>query len=67
MERQHLAGNERALFRIIGKGKKVIWDLSNVKTGTYTITADADDGCGVCGKTVTKEIKIIECPNCQAN
>ncbi|HEX8369312.1 MAG TPA: hypothetical protein VF604_12280 [Pyrinomonadaceae bacterium] len=49
---------------IIGTGTKVKWNLSGVKPGTYTITAGVDDGCGVCGKTETKEIKVIECPNC---
>ncbi len=50
--------------KIIGKSAKVVWDLSGVKSGTYTIIAAMDDGCGGCGKTVTKEIKVIECPNC---
>ena len=50
--------------KIIGKGAKVIWDLSGAKPGTYLITAGADDGCGVCGQTITKEVKVIECPNC---
>lgn len=50
--------------KIIGEGAKVIWDLSGVKPGTYTITAAADNGCGVCGYTKTKEVKVIECPNC---
>ncbi len=51
--------------KIIGKGEKVIWDLSNVKAGTYTITAAVDDGCGFCGKTVTKTITIKLCPDCK--
>jgi hypothetical protein len=50
--------------QIIGSGSKVVWDLSKVKPGIYTITAGADDACGGCGKTITKEIKVIECPNC---
>lgn len=36
--------------KIIGTGAKVVWDLSGVKAGTYTITAAVDDGCGLCGK-----------------
>lgn len=44
--------------KIIGTGAEVIWDLSNVVAGTYKITAGVDDGCGVCGKTVTKTIVI---------
>ena len=51
--------------KIIGQGSKVMWDLSGVPPGTYTITVGADDGCGVCGKTITKEIKVIECPDCK--
>jgi hypothetical protein len=50
--------------KIIGQGRKVVWDLSGVKPGTYTIRAWVDDGCGDCGKSITKEIKIVECPNC---
>ena len=50
---------------IIGKGAKVMWDLSGVKAGIYTINAGVDDGIGVFGKGVTKEIKVIECADCQ--
>jgi len=53
-----------AAGKIVGEGAKVIWDLSGTKPGTYTITAGVEDGCGVCGRTVTKEVKVIECPNC---
>jgi len=51
--------------KIIGKGQSVVWDLSGLSVGTYTIVIGADDGCGVCGKTVTREVKVIECPNCR--
>lgn len=44
--------------KIIGSGARVIWDLTNIPIGTYTITAGVDDGCGVCGKTVTKTVII---------
>lgn len=50
--------------KIIGEGAKVVWDLSGEKPGTYTITAGVDDGCGVCGKTMTKEIKVVVCAEC---
>lgn len=43
---------------IIGSGAEVKWDLSNTPIGTYTITAGVNDGCGVCGKTVTKTVII---------
>lgn len=47
--------------KIIGEGNKVIWDLAGEKPGTYTITAGAADGCGICGYTKTQTIKIVEC------
>lgn len=46
--------------KIVGKGEKVIWDLSGVKPGTYLITAAVDDGCGFCGKTQTKTVTVKE-------
>src|SRR5688572_7883638 len=42
--------------RVVGTGKKVSWSLDGVQPGTYTITAGVDDGCGVCGKTVTQTV-----------
>ena len=53
-----------AVGKIVGQGAKIIWDLAGVKAGTYTITAAADDGCGVCGKYITKTVVVKECPNC---
>jgi len=44
--------------KIIGSGAKVIWDLQGVVPGTYTITVGVDDGCGICGQTMTKTIVI---------
>ena len=44
--------------KIIGTGANVIWDLSGVKAGTYTITAGVDDSCGICGATITKTVII---------
>lgn len=44
--------------RIIGQGERVFWDLSNVKAGDYTITAAVDNGCGFCGKTITKTVVV---------
>ena len=53
--------------KIIGTGANVIWDLSGVKAGTYSITAGADDLlCGVCGKTMTQTVVVKECPSCSA-
>lgn len=52
--------------KITGTGSKVVWDLSSVAPGDYTITAGVDDGCGICGKTVTKTVEVVECPDCRA-
>ncbi len=52
--------------KIIGQGAKVVWDLSGVKAGTYTVTVAVDNGCGFCGATKTMEVKVVKCPNCQA-
>ena len=51
--------------KIIGTGTDVVWDLWGVQPGTYTITAGVDDGCGVCGLTVTKTVVVKKCPDCQ--
>ena len=51
--------------KIIGSGAKVIWDLSGVAPGTYTITAGVDDGCGICGATETMHVIVKKCPDCK--
>lgn len=50
--------------RVVGTGANVTWDLSNAQAGTYTITTGVDDGCGICGKTDTKTIRVEECADC---
>ena len=50
--------------KIIGAGANVVWDLSGVKPGVYTITAGVNDGCGVCGETKTEVVTVKECPDC---
>lgn len=44
--------------RIVGKGKDVMWDLSDAKPGVYKISAGVDDGCGICSEMMTKEIVV---------
>lgn len=44
--------------KIIGTGRKVLWDLSDVKAGTYEIMAAADDGCGICGGVQRKTVTV---------
>jgi hypothetical protein len=51
--------------RIVGTGATVSWDLSGVPTGSYTITAGVDDGCGICGKTMTQTVRVVDCPDCK--
>jgi hypothetical protein len=50
--------------RIVGTGANVSWDVAGLAPGTYTITAGVDDGCGLCGKTVTQTITVAACPDC---
>lgn len=50
--------------KIIGVGAKVIWDLTNVGPGTYTIQAGVNDGIGICGETKTRRLEILECAGC---
>lgn len=50
--------------KIVGSGASVVWDLSGVKPGKYTITAGVDNGCGVCGATKTEEVVVREYPDC---
>ena len=47
-----------AAGKILGTGAKVVWDLAGVPSGSYTITAAVDDGCGVCGKTKTRTVVV---------
>ena len=50
--------------RVVGTGANVTWDVGGLAPGTYTITAGVDDGCGLCGKTMTQTITVAECPGC---
>jgi hypothetical protein len=55
--------------KIIGVGSNVIWDLSGVKPGAYTIDVRVDDGLGCEIKDAknkfTKEVRVIECSGCK--
>ena len=50
--------------KVVGQGAEVIWDLTGVKPGTYTITVGADDGCGLCCPTKTETVVVKECSDC---
>jgi hypothetical protein len=49
--------------RIVGTGANISWSLYGVLPGTYTITAGVDDGCGICGKTLTKSVTVSGDPS----
>jgi hypothetical protein len=51
--------------KIVGKGEKVVWDLSGEKPGIYTITGSVDDGVGAYANPITKEVRVVECPDCK--
>lgn len=57
--------------KIIGEGADVIWDLSDVKPGSYTISAGIsqpvfnDERWMVLGKVQTKTVTVKECPDCK--
>jgi hypothetical protein len=50
--------------RVTGTGANVAWDLTGVQPGTYTVSVGVDDGCGVCGQPVTREVRIVTCTDC---
>ena len=52
--------------KIVGTGANVVWDLSDALPGTFAITAGVDYGCGVCGQTQTRTVKVVECPDCKS-
>lgn len=51
--------------KIIGQGARVVWDLSGLAPGTYTILAGVNDGTGVCGETRKRKIEILACETCR--
>jgi hypothetical protein len=54
--------------KILGSGANVVWDLSNVKPGIYTITAAIDEGSpwGILGQTKTRAVRVIDCAACES-
>lgn len=44
--------------KVIGTDKEVVWDLSGVEAGEYSMTAWVDDGCGPCGQTKTVKVAV---------
>lgn len=50
--------------RIIGKGTNVMWDLSGVSEGVYTITVGVAEGSEMAAKTQTETVHVKQC-NCR--
>lgn len=44
--------------RIVGSGAKVIWDMTGVRQGSYSITVGVDDGAGVVGETRSAVVTV---------
>lgn len=44
--------------RIVGNGAKIVWDLTGIPPGAYSITVGVDDGGGIVGQIVTKTVTI---------
>ena len=44
--------------KITGVGAKVVWDLSGVSPGTYSISVGVNDGVGILGTTQTKTVVV---------
>lgn len=54
--------------RIVGQGANVNWDLTGVRTGSYSITTTVDDGTGAGATTTatrTSTITVSDCPDCR--
>lgn len=50
--------------KIIGSGSEVIWDLSKIPPGRYSITVGVGKDNIIGGKTLTKYITVEDCHNC---
>ena len=50
--------------KIIGQGASVIWDLTGVKYGDYTVTVQVGHEYQFSDKTISKTIKVYECSHC---
>lgn len=50
--------------KIVGQGANVVWDLTGLTPGTYTIMAGVNDGVGVCGKIKQRKVEILACAGC---
>jgi hypothetical protein len=44
--------------KIVGVGANVVWDMTGVEAGTYTLMAGVDDGAGIIGTTITKAVIV---------
>jgi len=44
--------------QISGVGARVVWDLTGVSPGTYSISVGVNDGVGIIGKTMSKSVVV---------
>jgi PKD repeat protein len=50
--------------KINGKGTSITWEMTGVKPGTYTITANVTSKKGKSIASATKTITVMECDDC---
>jgi hypothetical protein len=50
--------------KIIGRGANVIWDLTGVRYGDYTVTVQVGHEYQFSDKTLSKTVKVYECNHC---
>lgn len=50
--------------KIVGDGAKVVWDMSGVRPGIYTVMASVDDG-GYPVNPIVRQVRVVECPDCK--
>ncbi len=50
--------------RVTGDGSSVIWDLKGAEQGSYTATAEVDDGCG-CIAYSSAQVTVASCADCK--
>ena len=50
--------------QIVGTGSEVLWNLSDVGPGTYSVTVGIGFGGVIRGKILTKTVKLLGCPAC---
>jgi len=50
--------------KIIGKGADVVWNLTSLVPGNYSVAVGASGRGGSQSRTLTRSVKLQECPDC---